>query len=325
MPKVSVIVPVYKVEAYLHRCIDSILGQTYVDFELILVEDGSPDSCGAICDEYGQKDSRVCVIHQGNGGLSAARNAGIDWVFANSDSQWLTFVDSDDWLEEDCLSQLYFAAKETGCQVSACALYQTSGETLLEKGETSVQRLSADDYYCSNDQKGAVPAVACGKLYHRSLFEDLRFPVGKLHEDEFTTYRALYKTGSIGVTNAQLYAYFQNDAGIMRSSWSPRRMDALEAFEQQIAFAKQTDNERLLLCVNERYVWCIIGQLEQIKALGSAQKGYLKPLRTRLREALKRGNLAFNRKNLVFYEAAYPVKPLWRAAHAVYNAIRKDR
>ena len=325
MPKVSVIVPVYKVEAYLRRCIDSILGQTYLDFELILVEDGSPDSCGAICDDYAQKDDRVHVIHQENGGLSAARNAGIDWAFANSDSQWLTFVDSDDWLEQDCLSQLYSAAKETGCRVSACALYQTSGETLSKKTETSVRFLSVDDYYCSNDQNGAVPAVACGKLYHRSLFENLRFPLGKLHEDEFTTYRALYKTGSIGVTNAQLYAYFQNDAGIMRSSWSPRRMDALEAFEQQIAFAEQTDNERLLLCVNERYIWCIIGQLEQIKALGSAQKGYLKPLRAKLRKALKRGNMAFNRENLVFYEAAYPVKPLWSAAHAVYNAIRKDR
>ena len=95
MPVISVIVPVYKVEKYIHRCIDSILGQTFTDFELILVDDGSPDNCGAICDEYAAKDSRVVVIHQENDGVSSARNAGIDWSFANSDSIWMAFVKID--------------------------------------------------------------------------------------------------------------------------------------------------------------------------------------------------------------------------------------
>ena len=103
MPQISVIVPVYKVEPYLRRCVDSILGQTFTDFELILVDDGSPDNCPAICDEYARKDTRVHVIHQENGGLSAARNAGIDWAFANSDSQWLTSVDSDEWVHPEML------------------------------------------------------------------------------------------------------------------------------------------------------------------------------------------------------------------------------
>ena len=112
MPQISVIVPVYKVEPYLRRCVDSILAQTFTDFELILVDDGSPDNSGAICDEYAQKDARVHVIHQENGGLSAARNAGIDWVFAHSDSQWLTFVDSDDWVHPEYLERLYHAVLE---------------------------------------------------------------------------------------------------------------------------------------------------------------------------------------------------------------------
>ena len=98
-PKISVIVPVYNVQQYLHRCVDSILGQTFTDFELILVDDGSPDGCPAICDEYAVKDSRIHVIHQENAGLSAARNTGIDWVLATSDSQWISFVDSDDFIE----------------------------------------------------------------------------------------------------------------------------------------------------------------------------------------------------------------------------------
>ena len=128
MPKISVIVPVYNVEPYLHRCVDSILVQTHTDFELILVDDGSPDNCGVICDEYAQKDSRIHVIHQQNGGLSAARNAGIDWAFANSDSQWLSFIDSDDWVHPCFLEYLYRAVQETDAKVSACGIRKVEGE-----------------------------------------------------------------------------------------------------------------------------------------------------------------------------------------------------
>lgn len=325
MAKITVIVPVYKVEAYLRRCIDSILRQTYSEFDLILVDDGSPDNCGSICDAYAQEDGRIHVIHQNNGGLSAARNAGIDWMFAYSDSQWLTFIDSDDWVHRDFLRCLLSVVMEAGCSIGACGVFHTGGQDFSQSSAFGYECRTADEYYCGTDLADSQAVTAWGKLYHRNLFEDLRFPVGKLHEDEFTVYQALYKAGSVGVTTAQLYAYFQNDAGIMKSPWSPRRMDALEAFEQQMAFAEQTDNERLLLCANERYAWCILEQLEQIEARGSGCREYLKPLRARLREAMKRGNVGFNRENLVFYEAAYPVKPLWAAAHAVYDAIRKDR
>ena len=106
MPKISVIVPVYKVEKYLRRCIDSILNQTFNDFDLILVDDGSPDSCGDICEKYEKTDNRITVIHRENGGLSAARNSGIKWALKNSDSEWITFVDSDDWLHPDYLKIL---------------------------------------------------------------------------------------------------------------------------------------------------------------------------------------------------------------------------
>ena len=128
MPAISVIVPVYKVEKYIHRCVDSILGQTFTDYELILVDDGSPDNCGAICDEYAVKDSRIVVIHQENGGLSAARNTGIDWSFANSDSRWLTFIDSDDWVHPEYLQRLLAAAVEHNVSVSICGYAQTEGK-----------------------------------------------------------------------------------------------------------------------------------------------------------------------------------------------------
>ena len=308
MPNISVIVPVYKVEPFLHRCVQSILDQTYRDFELILVDDGSPDRCGELCEEYGRLDSRVRVLHQENGGLSAARNAGIDWAFANSDSRWLAFVDSDDWVHPAFLQTLYDTAEQTLCKISACGFYRTGGEALPQAQDFSIVSLSADDYYCGQLHDG-VTALAWNKLYHKSLFKGLRYPIGKLHEDEFTTYRAIYGAGKIGVTPARLYAYYQNPEGIMRSQWNPRRMHMLEAFEQQIAFAQETGNARLLNKTAEQYIYSAYEQLSQ------AQIVYRKELRRKLRAALKLGRecgcFPLERSRIWAYEKAYPVKPLW--------------
>ena len=308
MPEISVIVPVYKVEPFIHRCVESILLQSFYDFELILVDDGSPDNCGAICDAYAASDNRIHVIHQKNGGLSAARNTGIDYVMAHSHSHWLAFVDSDDWVHPDFLKVLYSTAEQTLCKISACGFFRTEGEAFPEIQDDSVLCLSADDYYCGQVH-GGVTAVAWNKLYHKSLFQDLRYPEGKLHEDEFTTYRAVYETGKVGVTPAQLYAYYQNPEGIMRSEWNPRRMHVLEAFEQQIAFAREKGNDRLLRKTAEQYIYSTYEHLQ------NAQVVYRKELRRKLRIALKLGRecgcFPGNRKNTWAYEAAYPCKPFW--------------
>ena len=237
MANISVIVPVYKVEAFLSRCVESILAQTYRDFELILVDDGSPDNCGVLCDGYALRDSRIHVIHQENGGLSAARNTGIDWVFANSVSRWIAFVDSDDWVHPDFLKVLYETAEKTLCKLSVCDYFRTSGEDFPAQPDGEVRKLSSDDYYCGRFHNGGT-ATAWNKLYHRSLFQKLRYPVGKLHEDEFATYRLVYQVKEVGFSPRVLYAYYQNPAGIMKSAWSPKRLDVLEAFEEQVAFAQ---------------------------------------------------------------------------------------
>jgi len=308
MPEISVIVPVYKVEQFLHRCVESILRQSFYDFELILVDDGSPDNCGALCDAYASQDNRIHVIHQNNGGLSAARHTGIDYVIKHSSSHWLAFVDSDDWVHPDFLKVLYNVARQTGCKISACGFFRTEGEPFPGVQDYSIQCLSADDYYCGQIH-GGVTAVAWNKLYHRSLFKKLRYPIGKLHEDEFTTYLAVYQTGKVGVTPAQLYAYYQNPEGIMRSQWNPRRMHVLEAFEQQIAFAREQGNDRLLRKIAEQYVYSVYEHLQK------AQVVYRKELRRKLRKALKQGAAVGcfprDRKNLWAYEAAYPCKIFW--------------
>ena len=308
MPNISVIVPVYKVEAFLHRCVDSILSQSYSDFELILVDDGSPDNCGGICDAYAEKDSRIHVIHQKNGGLSAARNTGIDWVMQHSDSRWLAFVDSDDWVHPAFLQVLAEAAALENCRISACGFYRSTGEPLPEDEKAEPAAMEAESYYCGDCHEG-VTAVTWNKLYHRSLFEKLRFPVGKLHEDEFTTYRALFAAGRIAVTPMRLYAYYQNPNGIMNAQWSPKRMHMLEAFDQQIAFARETGHGKLLHKALEGSIYSTYSQL------GSAPKVFRKELRRRLRSSLKQGRdiqggLGYRQLQWA-YEAAYPHKVFW--------------
>lgn len=308
MPEISVIVPVYKVEQFLHRCVDSILRQSFYDFELILVDDGSPDNCGAICETYAAGDNRIHVIHQENGGLSAARNTGIDYVMRSSDSNWIAFVDSDDWVHPDYLKVLYNTAKQTSCKLSACGFFKTEGEPFPEVQDVPPQCLSADDYYCGQIH-GGVTAVAWNKLYHKSLFKNLRYPIGKLHEDEFTTYQAVYQTGRVGVTPVQLYAYYQNPEGIMRSQWNPRRMHVLEAFEEQIAFAKEQGNDRFLRKIAEQYLYSVYEHLNQ------AQVVYRKELRRKLRKAIRQCrecNCFPEKRSLSWaYEAAYPCKIFW--------------
>lgn len=234
MSMISVIVPVYKVEKYLHRCVDSILGQTFPDFELILVDDGSPDNCGDICDGYAQKDSRVIVIHQENGGLSAARNAGINWAFANSDSQWLTFVDSDDWIHPRMLEILLNAVNSQQLKISVCGYQEVQQQEPYEKlKEIGYKKRLADEFYVENAVNGT---VAWGKLYHKSCFENIRYPVGRIHEDEFVTFRLLCAQSFVAQTQEKLYFYFENAQGITRRSWYPARLDTLDAYKKQVSY-----------------------------------------------------------------------------------------
>ena len=240
MQIISVIVPVYKVEPYFHRCIDSILNQTFTDFELILVDDGSPDNCGAICDEYAAKDNRIVVIHKENGGLSDARNAGLDWAFANSDSEWITFIDSDDWVHRQYLEILYRLCADNNVIVSSCGHLRTAGE-IAETQDVSdyepiigaVQTLSQMGLKYSEFNT----SVAWGRMYKKELFRNIRFPVGRFHEDEFVTYKLLFVCDKIAITTFHMYYYYINDSGITATKMSLKRMiDQLDALEEQYQY-----------------------------------------------------------------------------------------
>lgn len=304
---ISVIVPVYNVEPYLHRCVDSILAQTFTDFDLILVDDGSPDNCPAICDEYAERDSRVHVIHQENGGLSAARNAGIDWAFANSDSQWLTFVDSDDWIHPEMLKSLYHAAQDLHVPVSVCGYAETSDDgPEISSNICRAELCTAEEFYV---QKLANATIACGKLYQKDCFSKFRYPVGKIHEDEFTTYKILFTANRIAVIPFPLYFYFQNPAGIMNSAWSPKRLVSLAARDEQIAFFTQNGFNHARLRAAKALLWDTTIQIDAVSQVKPLDKKCLYQLQRSMRKnlALYKKDLQLSvRRDSYLFERAYP-------------------
>ena len=308
MPQISVIVPVYNVEKYLHRCVDSILAQTFTDFELILVDDGSPDNCGAICDEYAQNDSRVHVIHRENGGQSAARNDGIDWVFANSDSQWLHFVDSDDWVHPQMLEQLYRAVIEHDVKISICGYQETNDEKIWSDNEECSSKLwPVEQYFVEHNTSATVP---WGKLYHRECFNGIRYPVGKIHEDEYVTYRILFQFEHIAVIESPMYAYFSNPEGITKSRWTPKRLDGIAAFEEQISFFDEQNMRVARDHAIDRYMRMLCGQNKRIltEASRNERTAALRYVRRRLIKGLIKYHamFPFEEKWWFMYESAFP-------------------
>lgn len=228
-PLLSIIVPVYKVENYLPKCIDSILAQTFTDFELILVDDGSPDDCPALCDATAEKDARVRVIHQKNGGLSAARNAGLD----AARGAWIGFVDSDDYIEPEMYEVLYQAVQSTGADLALCdyAEVDEAGtpcpqmHVSLSGGELTGQELL-------KRASGLMVQLAWNKLYRRAIFTQLRYPEGKLNEDLFLIPEVCLQIKKAVVVPKALYCYVQRGGSIMSGNKTLRHFDAAEAAQR---------------------------------------------------------------------------------------------
>lgn len=232
---VSVIVPVFGVEPYLERCVDSLLDQSYTHLELILVDDGSPDRCGELCDAYALRDRRVRVIHQANAGVSAARNAGLDAAVGDL----LMFVDSDDWVEADIVRHLVGVLEQHGAEIAVCGLRLSTSRTPgapAHPGEVSVLTAGqALDLY-------AGPLVdtmtsPCGKVYRRALFEGIRFPVGRPYEDAFVTHRVVGRARTVALSSAELYHYcLRPDSATQRTQDAPRMLALAEAMRERASY-----------------------------------------------------------------------------------------
>ena len=303
MAEISVIVPVYKVEKFLARCADSVLSQTYQNLELILVDDGSPDHCPQICDQYSVRDKRVHVIHQKNRGLSGARNAGLDWIMENSRSRWLMFLDSDDWLHRETLQRMLEANQWHHTPICVCGFQETHGQMpAIQTKDLQSTCWTAEDFYGENYLNAT---IACGKLYARDCFEKARFPEGKLNEDEFLTYRILFAGETLSYIPAPLYAYYVNNNSITKSAWRPQRLDAFEAMEQQISFFQEKHMPKLAGDCLHRYLRNAYGQMMEIR-LGGLRKMYPEEYalaRKRARKLLKQ----CHKLGLVVYESDFSV------------------
>ena len=324
MPKISIIVPVYKVEAYIYRCIESILCQSDPDFELILVDDGSPDRCGEICDAYARKDSRIHVIHQENGGLSAARNAGIDWAFAHSDSQWLTFIDSDDWIHKDYLKILFEAANSCDADIAACTFYRTDGDVPLMEQEWNAVCLSSEQAYAEHYGKCM---TACCKICRKHLYDTVRFPVGKLHEDAYVTHLIAFAAQKIAVLETPLYYYYTNPGSITRVQWNPKRMEEIEAHEVRMEFLSSRGYQKAYKRELEVYADTLLEQAELLCQLQKQDKScrpYLNRMREKLRFVLQQeklvGPLLYDKGKTWIMLMAYPVAPLRALAYGLKKA-----
>lgn len=220
-PLLSVIVPVYNVEAYVARCVESILNQTYKNLEVILVDDGATDASGAICDTFAAQDPRVRVIHKENGGLSSARNAGLE----TATGEYITFVDSDDWIEGDALEKLLAAALEHQVELVVGGRYDVDGKTGEKRlglcprrqevisGEELVGRIFLWDNCDSS---------ACDKLFARRLFREVRFPMGKVCEDVPVMYRIVLDAGRAALLDKPVYNYFHRPGSISNSTLSEK-------------------------------------------------------------------------------------------------------
>lgn len=230
--KISIIIPIYNVEKYLPACVESILQQTYKNLEVILVDDGSPDRCPAICDDLAQKDDRIRVIHQKNKGLSGARNTGIE----NAQGDYLIFVDSDDTVEQTLVEELYTYAEKWNCAIVACGrnyIFE-DGQIVCKIAHDESKVYGFEEAMQEMNSFRLFDMSAWAKIYRKELFEDIRFPEGKLSEDYYIMYKLFDKAQTIGYAAKPLYNYLQRQSSISRNK--KINHDFADAAKKQMEF-----------------------------------------------------------------------------------------
>lgn len=242
-PLISVIVPVYNVEKYIVRCIESIINQSYKNLEIILVNDGSTDSSGKICDEYAADDKRIYVIHKKNGGQSTARNAALDLA----KGEYITFVDSDDYINTDFVKIMYETIIRFNADIVQCGYIRGTENTFPD--------IRINDNCKVIDINTALSTsiydvVVWAKLYKRKVIGTIRFPEGKVHEDEAVYYKFAYNSKKICILENKMYYYYMSPNSTMRSE---PKLDFIGVYEDRIKFFKEKNDEFLLQKSYERF------------------------------------------------------------------------
>ena len=260
---ISIIIPVYKVEKYLEKCIQSVINQTYENLQIILVDDGSPDNCGKICDEYAQKDHRIEVIHKSNGGLSDARNKGLEIA----KGEYIGFVDSDDYIEADMYEVLYNLLKQYNADVSICNFYTVSqGKIAIKNAENGIKEYNRIEILKEVLLDNNIQSYAWNKLYKKELFDEIKYPVGKKYEDIGTTFYLLEKCNKVVVTGKSEYYYINRQDSIVNNVTESTITDYIELIMQRYDYIEENIKE--LSSYNKDYLKRILKTAEKdIKSL----------------------------------------------------------
>ncbi|WEG11506.1 glycosyltransferase [Pullulanibacillus sp. KACC 23026] len=247
-PKISIIVPVYKSEACLETCVQSILKQSFSDFELILVNDGSPDSCGEMCEELSKKDKRIKVIHKKNGGAASARNAGLKRALG----KYIAFVDSDDFIHYRMYECLYKVINENASDIAMCDFIKVSSNKkpackIKVNGEVKLEHYSnleaLEQLYSNTSNLRLV--IPVNKLYKKHLFKGLEFKEGRICEDEFIIHEILYASQKVSYINETFYFYLQRPNSVMNAPYSVKRLDKVHALKERVDFFQSIKQPRL--------------------------------------------------------------------------------
>lgn len=236
---VSIIVPVYNVADYLYRCVESLVLQTYTDLEIILVDDGSTDQSGEICEELARSDERIHVFHKKNGGLSDARNYGIE----HCSGEFITFVDSDDRIDlKACENLLNTALLENSDIVVGCIIHEYSDGTIMYDEKIFENEITIDGKEAVKKILEGKGYSACGKLYRKNVFDKIRFPKGKLDEDFATAYKVFYEASKVTYITEYVYFYFKRPGSIMKSPFSLSKLDFVHNAEDAVSYIKNMTN-----------------------------------------------------------------------------------
>lgn len=232
---ISIVVPIYNVEKYLERCVDSIINQTYKNIEIILVDDGATDNCGVICDKYKKEDPRIIVIHKKNGGLSDARNSGIKIA----KGKYITFIDSDDYIEDDYVEYLYNLLIQKNTKMSICsyAVHFDNSNVKLYNA-TDIKRWSKEETLKHILYSKKIEVSAWGKMYRTDLFKNIEYPKGKIFEDIDTTYKLIDQCDYISVGLSEKYHYIMRKNSIVNNSFSDKHKYMITASEHMCDYIK---------------------------------------------------------------------------------------
>lgn len=284
--KVSIVVPVYNVGKYLKRCINSLINQSYSNLEIILVDDGSKDDSGAICDEYSLLDARIEVIHQENKGLSGARNSGIDIATG----EYIAFIDSDDYVSEYLIEKLLGLVTINNCDIAICRFIRFGNELILDKNNIENNQIySAQEALLNlHGKDGQVYTVAWNKLYRKSLFNKLRYPLRKINEDEFLTYILFDRSNKIILTDEVLYYYFQNDNSITTNPEYLKNEDIFLALEEREVYFKEKNNSIIVEVVQKAYLDRIISRYRMLLSDKINNNSYTEKLLKRYKNYYKK-------------------------------------